>query len=87
MNDNNESLIGVIDPLHLLLALRNSLEHSDETAHGVTGLTFKNYTIKVRKKQDFCWIVDCKFKKRDAEQNNQKDANARSQCRTRLKKS
>ena len=29
-------LKGVIDPEHLLQAIRNSLEHSHETAHGVT---------------------------------------------------
>ena len=56
------TLNGVIDPEHLLQAINNSLEHSDETAHGITGLHFKNYSIIVHKRKGFCWYIECKFK-------------------------
>jgi hypothetical protein len=52
----------VIEPEHLLQAIQNALEHSDETAHGVTGLTFKRYTITVRLKKWLCWQIECRFK-------------------------
>jgi hypothetical protein len=58
-------LKGTIDPEHLLQAIENALLHSDETAHGVTGLTFKRYTITVRKKAGLSWSVECRFKKED----------------------
>ena len=38
------TLNGVIDPEHLLQAICNSLEHSDETTHGVTGICFRELT-------------------------------------------
>jgi hypothetical protein len=50
------------DPAHLLQAIENSLEHHHETSHGVTGLTFKGYTIVVHKRKGFCWQIECKFK-------------------------
>jgi hypothetical protein len=52
----------IIDPEHLLRAIKNSMNHSHETGHGVTGLSFKNYTITIRKRKDFCWYIECKFK-------------------------
>jgi hypothetical protein len=57
------TLKGMVDPEHLLQAIENSLEHSDETAHGVTGLAFKRYRITVRKKAGLCWSVECRFRK------------------------
>jgi hypothetical protein len=51
-----------INPKHLVKAILNSLEHCDETAHAVTGLHFPNYTIIVRKRREFCWYIECKFK-------------------------
>jgi hypothetical protein len=56
------TLKGVIEPEHLLQAIENSLEHSDETAHGITGLHFKNYTITVHKRKSLAWYVELKFK-------------------------
>lgn len=57
-------LKNMIDPEHLLQAIRNAMEHSNETAHGVTGLTFKRYTITVRKKAYLSWSVECRFRRR-----------------------
>jgi hypothetical protein len=51
-----------IDPEHLLQAFKNSLEHSSDTSHGVTGLTFSNYTVTVHKRKGLCWHIKCKFK-------------------------
>ena len=64
MNGDKISLTlkGVIDPAHLLQAIENSLSHSDETDHGVTGLTFRNYTITVHKRKGLSWLIECKFK-------------------------
>ncbi len=61
-DDKSATLKDLIDPEHLLQAIDNSLLHSDETAHGVTGLTFRKYTITVRKRKDFSWYIECKFK-------------------------
>lgn len=57
------TLKGVINPEHLLQAIENSLEHSNETTHGTTGLTFKGYTITVHKRKGFSWYIECKFKR------------------------
>jgi hypothetical protein len=64
MSQNNKvsSIAGPIDPLHILEAIENSLKHSEETSHGVTGLTFQQYTITVRKRKNLCWLVECKFR-------------------------
>ena len=64
MNEDKSPLMlkDAIEPEHLLQAIQNSFEHSDETAHGVTGLTFKRYTIKVRMKKWLCWQIECRFK-------------------------
>lgn len=75
-----------IDPAHVAQALHNSLLHSNESAHGVTGLTFKHYTIVVRKKPGLCWVVECKFKARDLDQGNLHEATGRSRCRRSSKK-
>lgn len=61
-DDSLSALSRIIDPAHLLQAIENSLQHSGETEHGVTGLTFKNYTITVRRKKNLCWSIECKFK-------------------------
>jgi hypothetical protein len=65
----------MIDPEHLLLAIENSLDHSDETAHGVTGLAFKLYTITVRKKAGLTWSVECRFKKEHTDPSLQRTTN------------
>lgn len=59
----------VIDPEHLLQAIRNSLEHSGETAHGTTGLHFPGYTIVVHRKKGYCWQIELKFKRGERETN------------------
>ena len=74
------TLKNMIDPEHLLQAIKNSVEHCEENAHGVTGLTFKLYTIVVRKRPGLSWVVECKFKARDTDQGNQQEATARSRC-------
>jgi hypothetical protein len=57
--DNNPSRRRkIVDPEHLLRAIKNLLEHGDETSHGVTGITFKDYTIIVRKRKDLCWCIE-----------------------------
>ena len=53
----------IIDPEHLVRAIQNSLEHSDETAHGITGLHFKDYSIIVHKRKGLCWLIECKRSK------------------------
>jgi Viral (Superfamily 1) RNA helicase len=83
--DNRPSLKGIIHPEHLLQAIKNSLEHSDETAHGVTGLTFKRYTITVRKKAGLSWSVECRFRKEDTDLSLQATTRSRSRCRTQPK--
>ena len=75
-----------IDPAHLLQAIKNSLDHSGDTAHGVTGLVFKRYTIIVRKKAGFCWSVECRFKREDNDLSPQPTKRLRSRCRTRQKR-
>ena len=60
---DKSKLKGIIDPEHLVQAISNSLEHSDETDHGTTGLHFKNYSIIVQKRKGFCWTIECKFKR------------------------
>jgi len=64
MNEDKRpsTLKGMIEPEHLLQAIQNALEHSEETAHGVTGLTFKRYTITVRLKKRLRWQIECRFK-------------------------
>jgi hypothetical protein len=85
--DNKLSkLRGIIDPEHLLQAIRNSLEHSDETAHGVTGLVFKRYTIIVRKRPRLCWTVECRFSKADTNLSLQPTKRSRSRCRRQTKR-
>jgi hypothetical protein len=66
-DDSPSALSRIIDPAHLLQAIENSLQHSGETEHGVTGVTFKSYTITVRRKKDLCWSIECKFKPVPAE--------------------
>ena len=61
------TLKGMIRPEHLLQAIGNSLEHSDETAHGTTGLHFKHYTIVVRKRNGLSWYIECRFKDSNVE--------------------
>jgi hypothetical protein len=51
-----------VDPEHLIQAFKNSLEHSNDTSHGVTGLTFSNYTVTVHKRKGLSWHIECKFK-------------------------
>ncbi len=57
------TLKGTIEPEHLLQAIENSLAHGHETAHGVTGLHFKDYTIIVHKRKGLAWYIECKFKR------------------------
>ena len=83
--DNRPSLKGIIHPEHPLQAFENPLEHSDETAHEVTGLTFKRYTITVRKKAGPSWSVECRFRKEDTDLSLQPTKRSRSQCRTQPK--
>jgi hypothetical protein len=61
------TLSKIIDPEHLLQAIQNSLEHCDETAHGITGLHFKNYTIIVHKRKGLSWLIELKFKRGERE--------------------
>ena len=61
-NSRPLTLKGVINPEHLLQAIENSLAHGDETAHGITGLHFKDYTITVHKRKGLSWLIECKFK-------------------------
>jgi len=68
-DDRSSTLKGIIDPEHLLQAIENSLEHSGETSHGVTGAVFKRYKIIVRKKSSFSWSVECRFRKEDTDVN------------------
>jgi hypothetical protein len=82
----SSKLKGIIDPKHLLQAIRNSLEHSEETAHGVTGLVFKRYAIIVRKRPRLCWTVECRFSKADTNLSLQPTKRSRSRCRTRPKR-
>ena len=82
----SSKLKGVIDPEHLLKAIRNSLDHSDETAHGVTGLTFERYTITVRRRAGLCWSVECRFKRANTDLALQPTKRSRSQYRTQLKR-
>jgi hypothetical protein len=65
MNDDRipPTLNDTIDPKHLLQAIQNSMQHSDETAHAVTGLHFKDYSILVRKRKGLCWLIKCKRSK------------------------
>jgi hypothetical protein len=60
--DKPLSLKERIDHAHLFQALENSLEHGRETPHGVTGLTFKDYTITVHRRKNFSWLIKVKFK-------------------------
>ena len=80
------TLKDVIEPEHLLQAIQNAVEHGDETAHGVTGLTFKRYTITVRKKAGLSWSVECRFRNEETDLSLEKTIRPRSRCRTRLKK-
>jgi hypothetical protein len=60
--DKRVSLKDRIDPAHLLQTIENSFEHSDETSHGVTGVAFPNYSIRVNKRKGLCWLVELTFK-------------------------
>jgi len=62
MNKKSATPKNPINPKHLMKAILNSLEHCDETAHAVTGLHFPHYTIIVRKRKEFSWYIECKFK-------------------------
>jgi hypothetical protein len=64
-DEQTATLKSMIDPEHLLQAIENALRHNDETAHGVTGIKFKRYTITVRRKAGFSWSVERRFKKED----------------------
>lgn len=64
--DKALSLKDKIDSAHLLRAIENSVEHHGETAHGVTGLAFEKYVITVHKRTGLCWLVECRFKAREA---------------------
>jgi hypothetical protein len=81
------TLKAMIDPEHLLLAIDNPLQHSDETTHGVTGICFENYTLTVRKLKGLCWYIECKFKsgKRQSPRSNSRDSR-RLRCPKRLKR-
>ena len=85
VDTRSSKLKGIIDPEHLLQAIENSLEHCDETPHGVTGLTFKRYTITVRRRAGLSWSVECRFRKADTDLSLQPTKHSRSQCRTQLK--
>jgi hypothetical protein len=85
-DEQTATLKNVIDPEHLLQAIENSLEHSDQTAHGVTGLRFKRYTITVRKKAGLSWSVECRIRKEETDLSLQPTIRSRSRCRTLLKK-
>ena len=61
------TLSKIIEPEHLVQAIANSLEHSDETTHGTTGLTFKDYTIIVHKRKGLAWFIECKRKWRETD--------------------
>jgi hypothetical protein len=52
----------MIDAEHLLQAIQNSIEHSHQTAHRVTGLYFKYYEIIVHKRKGMGWYVECRLK-------------------------
>jgi hypothetical protein len=78
-------LKGVIEAEHLLQAIQNALEHSDETADGVTGLSFKRYTITVRKKAGLSWSVECRLKQQDTDLSLQPTKRTKSRCRTQQK--
>jgi hypothetical protein len=84
--DTRPSLKWIIHPEHLLQAIENSLEHSDETAHWVTGLTFKRYTITVRKRAGLSWSVECRFRKEDTDLSLKPTKRSGSRCRTQQKK-
>jgi hypothetical protein len=71
-DDRSSTLQGIIDSKHLLQAIENSLKHSGETSHGVTGLTFKRYTITVRKKAGYSWSVECRFRRGDTDLSHQR---------------
>jgi hypothetical protein len=85
VDTRSSKLKGIIEPEHLLHAIEKSLEHSDETVHSVTGLTFKRYTITVRKRAGLSWSVECRFRKADTDLSLQPTKRSRSQCRTQLK--
>lgn len=85
-DEQTATLKRLINPEHLLQAIENSLEHTDETAHGVTGLMFKRYSITVRKKPGLSWSVECRFRKDDTHLDCQQTQRSRSKCRTQLKK-
>ena len=61
-NMKTPTQLTLVSPRHLLQAIENSVAHSKETAHGVTGLHFENYTITVRTRKDFCWYIECQLK-------------------------
>jgi hypothetical protein len=65
MGPGMPTLKDLINPEHLLHAIDNSLQHSNDTIRGVTGICFENYTLTVRKLKGLCWYIDCKFKPSD----------------------
>lgn len=69
--EKSRTLKDLIAAEHLLQAIDNSLLHCAETAHGVTGLHFENYTITVHKRTRLTWLVELKFKRRDADHSRQ----------------
>jgi hypothetical protein len=62
-DEKSATLKDLIDPEHLLQAIANSLDHSAETSHGITGLYLKDYRIIVRKRKGFSWYIELKFKR------------------------
>lgn len=77
-DDRRMTLKDIVDPGHLVQAVENSFQHSDETAHGVTGLGFKDYLILVRKRKDFGWYIECNFKR------GKRETTSRQRCRRNL---
>jgi hypothetical protein len=67
MHKKPATLKDLIAPEHLLQAIDNSLQHSCETSHGVTGLSFKRYTIIVHKKIGLKWFIECRSRGQDAD--------------------
>jgi hypothetical protein len=59
----NAQSSNVIDPLHILKAIENSLAYADDAPAGVTGISFERYRILVKKVKDFNWRIQCRFKK------------------------
>jgi hypothetical protein len=81
------TLKDLIAPEDFVQAIDNSLRHCGETAHGITGLQFRKYTIIVHKRKGLAWLVELKFKTEDTGLNLQPTTRSSgARCRTRLKK-